>query len=169
MIGFKRGKIKLLPYQLEWKELFSKEKQHLEATIGNNILEIEHIGSTAIPGMTAKPIIDIAIAIHNFEEAKVCIDLLEKIGYEYKGEFGISRRHYFVKGTPRRYHLHMNEITSENWKNHISFRDYLIKHPDKAKQYADLKIKPAQQFKANREAYIEGKTSFIKKILQLSK
>jgi GrpB-like predicted nucleotidyltransferase (UPF0157 family) len=169
MIGLERGKLKLLPYQLEWKKLFTEEKQRLEAAIGNNILEIEHIGSTSIPGMTAKPIIDIAIAIHNFEEAKVCIDPLENLGYEYKGEFGIPRRLYFVKGTPRRFHLHMNEIISDHWKNHISFRDYLIKHPDKAKQYADLKIKLAQQFKANREAYTEGKTSFIEKILQLSK
>ncbi|MFX0051562.1 MAG: GrpB family protein, partial [Candidatus Hermodarchaeota archaeon] len=130
---------------------------------------VEHIDSTSIPGMTSKPIIDIAIAVSNFEEAKVCIEPLEKLDYEYKGEFGIARRHYFVKGIPRRFHLQMIDILSEHWMNHIFFRDYLIKHPNKAKQYADLKIKLALQFKSDRKAYTAGKSSFLKKILQLRK
>jgi GrpB-like predicted nucleotidyltransferase (UPF0157 family) len=169
MIGLERGKVKLLPYQLEWKELFTEEKQSLEGAIGNNIVEIEHIGSTSIPGMISKPIIDIAIAIYNFEEDKVCIAPFKQLNYEYKGEFGIPRRYYFVKGTQRRFHLHLNEILSEHWINHIFFRDYLIKHPNKAKQYADLKNKLAQQFKSDREAYTVGKSSFIEKILLLRK
>jgi GrpB-like predicted nucleotidyltransferase (UPF0157 family) len=166
MIGLKRGVVKLSPYSQKWEQVFSQEKLQLEAVIGEHVLEIQHIGSTSIPGMIAKPIIDIAIAIHAFKEAFKCVEPLENLEYEYKGEFGIPNRHFFVKGNPRVYHLHMLEIASQEWKNHIYFRDFLIHHPDEAKQYAELKKKLAQQFSTDRDAYTEGKASFIEQILR---
>lgn len=168
MIGLEHGIVKLYPYNSEWKRVFTEEKIRIQAIIGKYILDIQHIGSTAIPGLISKPIIDIAVAVSNFEEAKICIDPLNKLEYEYKGEFGIPRRHFFVKGDPRLFHLHMLEIASMQWKNHILFRDYLREHPDKSKLYADLKLQLALQYSNDREAYSDAKAPFIQEVLRLS-
>lgn len=93
MIGLKRGIVELAPYTAEWRRLFEEEKARLQAAIGQYVLDIQHVGSTAIPGMIAKPIIDIGIAVRDFEEARVCILPIEQLGYEYRGEQGIPRRH----------------------------------------------------------------------------
>ena len=88
MVGLERGTVKLNPFTNEWERLFSEEKSRLQAAIGKYVLDIQHVGSTSIPGMVAKPIIDIAIAVKNFEKASICIKAIEQLGYEYKGENG---------------------------------------------------------------------------------
>ena len=168
IIGLPSGKVLLFPYTVVWKRLYEEEKEILQVILGNNILDIQHIGSTSIPGMIAKPIIDMAIAVSNFEDAFINIRPIENLGYEYKGEFGILRRHYFVKGDPRTHHIHMVEIESQDWINQIFFRDYLIQHPQSIKAYADLKMELAKRFPTDREAYTDGKSPFIKQILQLA-
>ncbi len=165
MLGLEQGIVRLVPYSSEWKEYFEREKAALQSTLGEKILDIQHIGSTSIPGMPAKPIIDIAIAVDDFEDAKVCIPIIESLGYEYKGEFGIPHRHYFVKGNPRLFHIHMSEITSIEWQNTIQFRDYLRAHPGAAQEYADLKQQLALKYPQDREAYLEGKTEFVEGVL----
>jgi GrpB-like predicted nucleotidyltransferase (UPF0157 family) len=119
--------------------------------------------------MLAKPIVDIAIAIADFEEARVCIPLMEELEYEYKGEFGIPHRHYFVKGDPRTFHVHMSEIDSLEWENTILFRDYICQHTDIAKEYAQLKISLALKYPQERTAYMEGKTAFVERVIQLAR
>jgi GrpB-like predicted nucleotidyltransferase (UPF0157 family) len=168
-IGLPSSMVVLFPYTIAWKRLFEEERALLQASLGDQILDIQHVGSTSIPGMRAKPIIDIAIAVRNFEKAKVCIVPIEHLGYQYKGEFGIPRRHYFVKGDPRTHHLHMNEIGSRDWVDQLLFRDYLIRHPQSAQEYANLKIELAQRFPADREAYLEAKAPFIQHILQMAR
>ena len=145
--------------------LFLEERSRLQACIREYVLDIQHVGSTSIPGMPAKPILDIGIAVADFDEAVRCISPLENLGYTYKGENGIPRRHYFVKGAPRTHHLHMVEIESEAWRNYLLFRDYLINNPETAREYARLKQKLARQFANDREAYQVGKDSFIKAVL----
>ena len=167
MIGLRRDEVILFPHNSKWKDIFLKEKINLENSIGTYIISIEHVGSTSIPDIPAKPIIDIAVAVNNFEEAKVCIFPLEKLGYEYKGEFGIPRRHYFIKGDPVIFHLHMNEINSDDWNNQINFRNFLQKNEMIAQEYAEIKLKLAQKFPKNREAYLTGKGFFIEKILKI--
>ena len=115
--------------------------------------------------MLAKPILDIGIAVAAFEEAVRCIPPMEKLGYTYKGENGIPRRHYFVKGAPRTHHVHMFEIESQEWRSHLLFRDYLIKNPATAGEYARLKQELAKQFATEGEAYQAGKDGFIKAVL----
>ena len=127
------------------------------------------MGSTSIPGMLAKPIIDIAIAVADFEDARVCIPLMEGLGYEYKGEFGIPLRHYFVKGDPRTFHVHMSEITSLEWQNTLLFRDYLCQHADLAAEYAELKTRLALKYPQDRTAYLDGKTEFVQRVLQIAR
>jgi len=166
MIGLPRGAVRLIPYIPEWARLFEEEKALLEAAIGDEVLDIQHVGSTSIPGMIAKPILDIGIAVRDYEEARVCIRPVEQLGYEYRGELGISRRHYFVKGEPRTHHIHMNERDSRDWENQVLFRDYLIHHPEQAEQYAALKRELAETYPRDREAYLEGKASFIEGVLE---
>ena len=169
MIGLERDIVKLIPYNSNWERLFEDEKSSLQEVIGAYVLDIQHVGSTSIPGMIAKPIIDIAIAVQSFEDATVCIKPIEQLGYEYRGEFGIPRRHYFTKGDPRTHHIHMNEISSRDWLDQITYRNYLIQHPGVAKEYAELKVKLAQSYPTNRQLYTESKAPFINHVLQLAR
>lgn len=169
MLGLEPGLVKLAPYQAEWPRLFEAEKKELQGAIGQYVLDIQHVGSTSIPGIPAKPILDIGIAVSNFEEATICIAPLEQLGYVYRGENGIPRRHYFRKGAPRTHHLHMNEITSPDWENQILFRDYLRQHPQVAQEYAALKTRLARQYDRDREQYLIEKAPFIEEVLRLAR
>ena len=168
MIGLGENAVRLNPYTKDWERLFREEKSRLQIAVGLFVLDIQHVGSTSIPGMIAKPIIDIAIAVESFEEANVCIKPIESLGYQYRGENNIPRRHFFVKGNPRTYHIHINEIGSRDWNEQISFRDYLIHHQDIASGYAELKMELAQRYPTDRQAYSESKSPFIKHVVQLA-
>jgi GrpB-like predicted nucleotidyltransferase (UPF0157 family) len=169
MLGLESDVVRLIPYTNEWARLFQEEKSHLLAAVVEYVLDIQHVGSTSIPGMIAKPIIDIAIAVNNFEEANVCIKPIERLRYEYKGEFGIPRRHYFTKGNPRTHHIHMNEISSRDRSDQITFRNYLLQHQEIANEYAELKLKLAQRYPTDRQSYTDSKASFVKRVLQLAR
>ncbi len=166
MLGLDRGEIRVVPYTESWAELFETERRELENIIGQHVLSIEHAGSTSVPGLSAKPILDIAIAVEDFEEARVTIDPIVGLGYEYRGEYGIPRRHYFVKGQPTTYHIHMNEITSQDWNNLILFRDYLRAHPDVAAEYESLKQSLVKTQGKDRTCYQDGKAPFIQQTLE---
>jgi GrpB-like predicted nucleotidyltransferase (UPF0157 family) len=169
VIGLERGVVELAPYTAEWKRIFERDKARLQAAVGDHVLDIQHVGSTSIPGMVAKPIIDIGIAVRNFEQATVCIEPIERLGYEYKGENGIPRRHFFVKGDPRTHHVHVNEVDGRDWENQVFFRDYLIQHPGMAQEYAELKLELARRFPTDRQAYLDGKAPFIERVLRLAR
>lgn len=168
MTGLEIDTVRLVPYTKEWVRLFEEERLRLQAVVGRYVLDIQHVGSTFIPGMVAKPIIDIAIAVNNFEEASICIKPIEQLGYEYKGENGIPRRHFFAKGNPTTHHLHMNEIGSRAWNDHIIFRDYLAQHPEIAKEYAELKMGLARRYPTDRQSYLDNKAPFIQRVIQLA-
>src|SRR5262245_51369143 len=146
MLGLSSGQVLLSPYESGWRTLFLEEMGRLQASIGGYVLDIQHIGSTSIPGILAKPILDIGIAVANFEEAVRCIPPIEELEYTYKGENGISRRHYFIKGVSRTHHVHMIEMDSEEWNSLLLFRDYLIMNPRTARQYVRLKRELVKQF-----------------------
>jgi GrpB-like predicted nucleotidyltransferase (UPF0157 family) len=167
MIGLPTGVVNVLPYTAGWQRLFGEEQARLWAAIGAYVLDIQHIGSTSVPGLAAKPIIDIGVAVADFEEAVRCIQPLVDLGYRYLGENGIPRRHFFVKGEPRTHNLHMNEIHSSDWLKTIRFRDYLRRHPDAAVAYAEIKLRLAQQYATDLAAYQDGKDAFIKHVLDL--
>lgn len=120
--------------------------------------------SAALP--SAKPIIDIAVAVRQIADAESCVIPLESIGYEYRGEQGIPGRHFFAKGEPRTHHLHLVEADSVFWRSHLLFRDYLRQHADVAAEYETLKRRLAIEYKDNREAYTEGKAAFIENVLR---
>ena len=167
-LGLEKGTVRLLPWQPAWALLFAAERDRLHAVLGGNVLDIQHVGSTSIPGMPAKPIIDIGIAVASFEAAVVCIEPIVALGYEYRGENGIPRRHYFVRGEPRLFHLHMNEIHGRDWQEQLRFRDALIADPRLAAEYAALKLDLARRFPRDRDAYLDGKAPFIRRLLDSS-
>jgi len=170
MIGLERGVVRLVPYDEDWKHAFEEEKQRLQAVIGDYVLDIQHIGSTAISGGVAKPIIDIAIAVESFEDAFVCVEPIEQIGYEHMGEYGIARRHYFVKRNPHTtHHVHMYEPGHCDWQDQLLFRDYLLAHPEMVDEYTALKLHLAEQYPLDREAYTNGKESFIRHVLRMAR
>jgi GrpB-like predicted nucleotidyltransferase (UPF0157 family) len=168
MLGLPKGTVKLLPHDELWHQLFAEERTQLCNAVGEHIVAIEHIGSTSICGLSAKPIIDIAVAVRKLADGEKCIAPIEDVGYKYRGELGIPGRLYFVKGKPRTHHVHMVELDSDFWRSHLLFRDYLRQHPQAAKEYENLKMELAQKYKDNREAYTEGKAVFIENILVLA-
>lgn len=163
----------IVNYDPQWPVLYEEEKGRILDVIGRRIAAIEHIGSTAVPELAAKPIIDIMIAVRRLADADKCIEPLQDIGYEYVREFEVEmpERRFFRKGPPeeRTYHIHMIELTSEFWERHLLFRDYLRTHPEVAQQYYQLKKELAARYGSDREAYAEAKTPFIESIVAKSR
>ena len=158
----------------KWKEIYQIEKTNIIKLLGLDIVKrIEHIGSTAIPNLKSKPTIDILLEINDNVDANRIIELLKKLEYHFISKPENPPPHMmFAKGYSKEgfigqtYHIHVR--FEGNW-NEIIFRDYLINNPEIAKEYSDLKLELAKKYKNNREAYTEGKTDFIKKVINKSK
>lgn len=169
MIGLKRGTVKLVPHDERWHAAFKRERKKLSASIGNVTIDIQHVGSTAIKGIPAKPIIDISVGVNKLSDAKKVIRALSKEGYHF---YDTHRdRIFFAKGPEKRrtHHLHILRHNGAKWKSDISFRDYLLAHPARASAYANLKMKLAKLYPEDRAKYTAGKDSFIKATLKLAK
>ena len=170
VIGLQRKKVELYPYNPVWKKLYEKEAKILRLAIGQYILDIQHVGSTSIPGAKAKPIIDIAIGVENLKKAEKCIKPLTNLGYEYKYNAGVRGRRFFAKGSEsnRTYYIHISKLNSRVWKDLVFFRDYSRKHKEALKEYNELKEELARKYKNNRYRYTAQKDSFIKSIIKKS-
>jgi GrpB-like predicted nucleotidyltransferase (UPF0157 family) len=160
----------IVNYNPAWPRLYEEEKMHILDFIGEYIEEIQHVGSTSVPDLGAKPIIDIMIGIRNLSLVDKCVQPLQSLGYEYLGEFGIPGRHYFRKPpaalTRRRtHHVHMVETNHDGWRKTLLFRDYLRTHLEDARQYEVLKRALAKQFGSDGEGYTDAKTEFIEAVL----
>lgn len=167
-LGLKRGTVKLEEYNPKLVELFEQEKGLLQETFGNRIIAIEHIGSTAIPDIPAKPIIDINVAIKSLDDIDDFIKKLPELGYEYIPDRRFSDRQFFPKGPEenRTHHLNLTEIDSETaWHNKLLFRDYLRKNNEARDAYAKLKKELEKKYYNNREEYTEQKAKFIRNII----
>ncbi len=172
----KKDYVDIVAYDVEWPNKASIEISKLRAALPvSKIMDIQHVGSTAIPNMPAKPIIDIQIAVHSLEEMKViAVPALQKLGYEYWADNPDPQRLFFVKGMPpfgdkRTHHVHIFLPTSEHWQTKIIFRDYLLTHPDMAQAYLQLKLRLAQQYVDDREQYTEAKREFVSHVMELAK
>ncbi len=168
MPGLPKRIVKLEPHSEQWHQLVADANARLRQVIGDCVVAIEHIGSTSICGISAKPIIDIAVSVEKIADGERCAKALEGIGYEYRGEHGIAGRCYFVKGEPRSHHLHMVESGSDFWTSHLLFRDYLRSSASAAEEYDKLKKELARKYVENREAYQKGKTNFIENVLKIA-
>ena len=167
MLGLKKGVVELAPHNEQWHRIFAEEEARLRGAMGKFVVAIEHIGSTSICGIAAKPILDITAAVSDKASGEKCIAPLENTGYEYRGENGIAGRFYFVKGAPRTHHLHILLSESDEWRNHLFFRDYLRQNPAVAAEYNNLKKELAQKYGDDRGAYLDGKADYVERILKI--
>ena len=166
ILGLQRGIVALISHRPEWKLAFEAEKAELRRILGPS-LRIEHVGSTAVAGLDAKPIIDIAVAVTSLTDVDQYVESLRQLGYEYRGEAGVPGRRFFVKGPEekRTTHLHFGEPDQE-FASLVKFRDALRHNPRLVKQYSQLKGKLAQDFANDRKRYTSGKHDFIQKVLK---
>ena len=147
-------------YNPTWPGRYEQERAAIVQAIGPHIGHIEHIGSTSIPGLAAKPVIDIGIDLNKYPLPAEAITAMEELGYEHKGEYGIHERHYFRKVSPN-FHVHSYSPGNPEWDAHILFRDYLRAHPESAVEYEQLKRGLAARH-SDVNAYAEDKTDFVK-------
>lgn len=163
--GLAPGELRLVPVDPDWEVRFAVERDRISTALGAAALDIQHIGSTAIPGILAKPILDIAVAIQSYEGGFPLVPLLVGLGYEYRGENGIPRRHFFVYGSPRRtHHLHVFEQHGAEWAHHLRFRDVLLGSPSTAARYSEIKNAALAASGGNRDLYQSLKSSFITEV-----
>ncbi len=157
--------IKVVPHDPQWSEQFEREVEELSAIFGQEIVAAYHIGSTAIPGIRAKPIIDILLEVRYIARIDSFNHQMIARGYVPKGAFGIPGRRFFIKGSEmhRTHHIHVFGLGHRAIDRHLAFRDYLRAHPDEARVYGRLKADLARRFPHDIDGYIAGKDDFIKK------
>jgi GrpB-like predicted nucleotidyltransferase (UPF0157 family) len=162
-------KIIIDTYDPSWPAQFADERQRLEAAIGPHIDSIEHIGSTAVPGLGAKPVIDMLVGLRSLDDAASCIAPVVSLGYVYVPEFEaeLPERRFFRRDIngQRSHHIHMVEVGSDFWVEHLRFRDYLCQHPQAVADYEALKLRLAAEFVDDVNAYASAKTEFVRGIL----
>jgi GrpB-like predicted nucleotidyltransferase (UPF0157 family) len=170
-LGLESGMVRVMPHDPRWGDLFAQEAERIRETLAaaNLVSVIEHMGSTAVPGLAAKPIVDILAGWHHVEELPRLIAALQDAGYTYRGEQGIPGREFFRRGEPRQYHLHLAQFRGSFWQDHLAFRDLLRADDGVAGAYASLKYLLAQKYPWDREAYIDGKTAFVHEMLRQAK
>lgn len=158
-------KVEVIPYDLRWQDAFVAAAKEISVALGETIAAIHHIGSTAIPNIYAKPIIDILVEVNDLAQVEARNAAMEALDYEAMGEFGIAGRRFFRKHNAmgdRTHHVHIFEEGSPESDRHLAFRDYMIAHPESAQQYSQLKRSLAAKFPNHRESYMDGKDSFIR-------
>ena len=157
----------VLPYDEAWERDFEKISSEIMDALGNLALRIEHVGSTAVPGLSAKPIIDIDVVIKDRSELDTVISALSRTGYTHRGDLGITGREAFSyegKEHLQKHHLYVCAQDSAELKRHTAFRDYLRSHPDAVREYSRIKEEGARLYPYDIDKYIEHKSPFIEEI-----
>lgn len=170
-LGVADGKVRLVPHNPLWQTHFDFESRHLYAALDPYIKEIRHIGSTAIPGIYAKPILDMMVGLGEIADVHRCEAPLAALDYSYEGEQAIPGWHFFRKktGDLTTHHLHVVEWNGSYWRNHILFHEYLLQHHEVAEAYERLKLVLAKKHADNREAYTQDKTDFVNKVTDMAR
>lgn len=168
-LGLKRGTVELRPHQKLWEEDAAETVSMLKAILGPNAVDVQHIGSTSIRGISAKPIIDLVIGVQKFEDILEKKDALEAAGVIYRGQ-DHPHQHLFVMGDfaadTRTHHIHTVIWGGTEWTNYVNFRDYLNTHPEKAEEYDALKQTLLSSFSEDRGKYTSGKQVLIDQLLE---
>ena len=162
--------VRITPYDPDWPRRYDEEAARIVAALGELAAAIEHVGSTAVPGLDAKPTVDILVGVRDLDELDDdAIGRLEELGYEFRGEMGVPGRRYFRKGAtyPREFNVHVVELGGELWRRDLAFRDYLRARPEAANAYGRLKRRlTAAPDGAELDRYAEGKSEFIAEVLR---
>ncbi|MFH1680465.1 MAG: GrpB family protein [Candidatus Eisenbacteria bacterium] len=166
--GASRRAIEVVPHDPAWASLFREEERKLRALFGGALLVIHHIGSTAVPGLAAKPIVDMLGVARDIGVADGRNGAMARLGYRAMGEYGIPGRRFFIREVQggRTHHLHVFGDRHPRIRDHLGFRDHLLGHPEEAQAYGRLKQELARRFPHDIEAYMAGKDPFIRGILR---
>ena len=164
------GSIVICDYDPTWPAMFEQERTRLHSTLGSVVITIEHVGSTAVPGLAAKPIIDLLVGVRDLTEARSrCIEPLQGLGYTYLAHYEswLSDEMLFRKGMPGpwTHHVHMMELSSPRWEEFVLIRDYLRRHPEIAAAYANLKRALALVFDDDIAGFRNAKRPFLQAVL----
>ncbi len=157
--------VKVIAHDPAWKSMYQTETEKIVSVLGKTILRSHHIGSTSIPGIFAKPVIDILLEVDDINQVDASNSAMKELGYEVIGEYGIIGRRFFRKDNEaglRTYHVHAYQSDNPEIARHLAFRDYMVAHPDEAQNYSALKQQLAQAHPDDYPAYIAGKDSYIK-------
>lgn len=168
-LGLASKTVRVVPYDDRWPALFRDEATRLAAAISAAALPaliIEHVGSTAVPGLAAKPILDIALGHSDDSAVTSYIPVLETAGYVYRGDGGLPGREFFRRGVVRTHHLHLVALDGSHWQRYLVFRDALRTDVALRNAYAALKLDLAVKFARDREAYIDGKATFVEAVVR---
>jgi GrpB-like predicted nucleotidyltransferase (UPF0157 family) len=161
--------VKIVSYDPNWPEAFEHEKTLLLSRIGDLVLDIQHVGSTAVFGLDAKPIIDIAVAVESIQLISELRPSLHSLGYIDRGDSGDNGGYLFIKEVApeiRSHHLHIVAIDDQQWHNYLLFRDTLRSDQELHGKYAELKKSLEQRFARDRQGYTQAKHHFIRRVLQ---
>jgi GrpB-like predicted nucleotidyltransferase (UPF0157 family) len=158
--------IEVVPYAVKWPAEFRAAAEELASIWGEEVIAVRHVGSTAVPDLPAKPIIDVLVEVHDIERIDAYDPEMLRRGYQPKGEAGIPGRRFFVKGgdESRTHHVHVFPAGHERIARYLAFRDYLRTHPDEARAYGALKVELAHSFPHDIEGYMTGKDSLIQEL-----
>jgi GrpB-like predicted nucleotidyltransferase (UPF0157 family) len=157
----------IAPYDPAWPDQFSLIERRLKGALGDVALDVLHVGSTSVPGLAAKPIIDVDIVIEDDGQLPLVIRLLEKVRYAFEGDRGVPGRYAFSPPSDLpRHHPYVCSKDNRELRRHVAFRDFLRETPDEAAAYAALKIKLARRYGADRDGYSLAKTEFVERILE---
>lgn len=160
-------KVEVVPHDPRWRESFEAEAGQIAAALGESVVAVHHIGSTSIPDIYAKPIIDLLVEVRDIGEVDGRGAAMEALGYEVMGEFGMPGRRYFRKDGPggtRTHHVHVFGAGSDEVERHLAFRDYMVAHPADARRYGELKRQLAEAHPDDADAYMDGKDGFIQEM-----
>lgn len=156
--------IVLMQHDPSWQAEAAEECRRISGACGAAVPRVEHIGSTSVPGLIAKPVLDLMPLIKSFDEGFACVIPMRGLGYWYAGEFGIAGRHLFVKGSPRSHHAHMLVEGSREAVRHLAVREVLRSDAEMAARYASLKQELAPRFGDDREGYANAKATFMREL-----
>ena len=160
-------KVEVVPHAPRWRDAFEAEAKYVAAALGENVVAIHHIGSTAIPNIYAKPVVDLLVEVGDLTAVDRQSAAMESLGYEVMGEYGIPGRRYFRKDNregSRTHNIHAFEAGSAEVVRHLAFRDYMTAHPGDAQRYSELKRRLAKEHPQSIDGYMDGKDGFIKEM-----
>lgn len=167
MLGLAKNTVAIVPYDHRWPAAFAAEAARIWPLVSAHALDIQHIGSAAVPGLAAKPVLDIALAVDTDEAVHVCQEALTSLGYEfYDADTNGPGNFYFIRGREiRTNQAHLWRLPTYGWDNHLYFRDRLRADPALAAAYAALKQTLARTYASQKAAYTEAKTEFVRAVL----
>ena len=168
VLGLQPGTVRLRDYTPVWEELFLIEANLLRGALGELALDVQHVGSTAVPGLKAKPILDIAVAIPAPARLSECAVSLARLGYEYAHWVELEGDFTFEKGVERTHHVHLVELRSRQWNDYLRFRDALRADSQLVREYERIKLELGARFCQDRASYTRAKSEFIGRVLSMT-